>query len=104
MPLCETIITKYAQTGSIIYTDKWRGYFNMQRNCNFTHKTVNHSIVFVDPITLAHANTIEGNWSILKIQVPYKCKTKRSIWLWLMLFMLKRNEHDYLCELIKLII
>ena len=40
-------------TGSVIYSDEWRPYSGISRvpGKNYTHKTVNHSVNFVDPVT-----------------------------------------------------
>jgi len=32
----------------------------------YTHKTVNHTILFVDFRTAAHTNTIESTWRLVK--------------------------------------
>ncbi len=40
-------------TGSVIYSDEWRAYSGISSvpGKNYTHKTVNHSVNFVDPVT-----------------------------------------------------
>lgn len=67
----ETIVQKYIRPGTIVYTDCWRGYQNISSG-DITHRTVNHTLFFVDPQTGVHTNTIEGNWSALKKQVPVR--------------------------------
>ncbi|EFN76332.1 Uncharacterized transposase-like protein HI1328.1, partial [Harpegnathos saltator] len=42
------IIEKYVAAGSIIHTDSWRAYDVLRHHKNYTHKTVNHSVNFVD--------------------------------------------------------
>ncbi|KAG0421704.1 hypothetical protein DMUE_6270, partial [Dictyocoela muelleri] len=49
---------------SIIYTDMWRGYNNI--NINFRHLTVNHSEGFINRENNVHTNTIEGTWFAIK--------------------------------------
>lgn len=47
---------------SLLITDEWVGYKHMRRHMR--HLTVDHSKRYVDGI--AHTNTIEGFWSLLK--------------------------------------
>ncbi|KAG0417944.1 hypothetical protein DMUE_6411, partial [Dictyocoela muelleri] len=44
--ILEEVIRRRINEGSIIYTDAWRGYSNL--NQYFEHYTVNHSVNFVD--------------------------------------------------------
>lgn len=55
-----TIIKEYVHDHSIVRTDCWSGYRNMESlGMNLTHQTVNHSEGFRDGDV--HTNTIEGN-------------------------------------------
>ena len=43
----------FNRTGSVIYSDEWRAYCRIPAitEKNYTHRTVNHSQNFVDPVT-----------------------------------------------------
>lgn len=51
------IIQRHLQPGSLVYTDEWAAYRQMQRVLGFNHQTVNHSVNYVDPTTGVHAYT-----------------------------------------------
>lgn len=55
-------IIQYVVKGSIIMSDKWGGYIDVELN-GYEHRTVNHSTNFVDPETGAHTQTIESTGS-----------------------------------------
>ena len=59
------IIQRYCRPGSILITDGWGAYVNLNQH-GYTHHTVNHSTNFVNPLTGAHTNAIEGLWTHLK--------------------------------------
>ncbi|KCZ81605.1 hypothetical protein H312_00929 [Anncaliia algerae PRA339] len=59
------IILENVELGSIIYSDCWRGYVNLN-NLGYEHFTVNHSEYFVNPINYCSTQTIEGLWSVFK--------------------------------------
>jgi len=84
-------ISEHVNDDSIIYTDCWKGYNGIKDNCA-SHQTVNHSKFFKDPETGVHTNTIEGNWCAVKSQVPYRNRTQKQISLYLIRFMIKRND------------
>ena len=63
------VISRRVAPGSTIITDEWRGYLELSTilvSKNFTHKTVNHSMFYVDPVSGENTNSVEGFWSILK--------------------------------------
>lgn len=44
---------------TLIVTDGWKDHNEIEKNENFIHQTVNHSIQFVNS-SVFHSNTIEG--------------------------------------------
>jgi transposase-like protein len=84
-------LTSSIYTDSVLYSDGWKGYKKLLER--FTgHLTVNHSLNYVDPETGCHTNTIEGNWSGIKLHIPHRGRTKDKIDLFLVRFMILRNE------------
>ncbi|KAG0429473.1 hypothetical protein DMUE_5740, partial [Dictyocoela muelleri] len=76
---------------SSIYTDKWRGYSTL--NQYFAeHKTVNHSIQFVNPENGVHINTIEGCGTAIKSSVNRRHRVYRYIDIYFFHFVLNSNE------------
>ena len=59
------IIKRNVRPGTLIITDGWKAYLPLS-NHGFLHEDVNRSRNFVDPITGAHTNTIEGCWFHVK--------------------------------------
>ncbi|KAF9761402.1 hypothetical protein NGRA_2677 [Nosema granulosis] len=74
-----------------IYTDCWKEYTGLKNLLN-DHSTVNHSKYFKVSITHVHTNTIEGNWFAVKRQTPPRGRTKKTFDLYLVRFILLRNE------------
>lgn len=91
----EDIISRHVHPGSIILTDLWRGYSGLAENFDYTHRTVNHSVNFVDPITLTHTNTIEGTWAGIKLGIPRRNRVSGEIGVHLFEFIWRRlHEND----------
>ena len=70
------IIQHHIRPGSVIYSDEWRAYCRLG-GMGYTHKTVNHSQNFVDPITGAHTQQVESMWSSCK-RMMRETKTMHS--------------------------
>ncbi|KCZ77487.1 hypothetical protein H311_01499 [Anncaliia algerae PRA109] len=98
------IIKRHVHSDSIIFTDCWKGYVNIKNEFS-SHKTINHSLAFVDFVNNIHTNTIEGNWAGIKQNLPIQCRTKKRILLYLLRYMIKRNSsEDSFKEFIKFLI
>ena len=63
-----TLIQKWIEPGSIIVSDCWKAYINLDKY-GYTHETVNHFQEFVNDED-AHNNKIEGHWRQLKASLP----------------------------------
>lgn len=68
------LIQKYIAPGSIIYSDCWKAYEQIDKNI-YQHHTVNHSENFVDPRTGIHTQNIEREWRNIRGIIPrYGCR------------------------------
>uniref|UniRef100_A0A0L8H8M8 ISXO2-like transposase domain-containing protein n=1 Tax=Octopus bimaculoides TaxID=37653 RepID=A0A0L8H8M8_OCTBM len=66
----EAVIIENVLPGTIVHTDKWASYRNLQQ-LGYIHRTVNHSTNFVDPETGACTNHTEAYWSRFKRRLKY---------------------------------
>ena len=66
-----TLITKYVAKGSIIHTNKLKGYSGLT-SLWYKHYTVNHSKNFKDLETGIHTNTIEESWRAIKRKITLR--------------------------------
>jgi hypothetical protein len=64
------LITRYIRPGTEIWTDEWRAYRGIPTwgpaAQPYTHSTVNHRHLFVDPVTGVNTQRIESNWHATK--------------------------------------
>jgi transposase-like protein len=60
------IIRDRIEPGTTVISDCWGAYCNLDSQ-GYTHRTVNHSIQFVNSDTGAHTNTIESTWRSVKV-------------------------------------
>jgi hypothetical protein len=89
----QDVIVRHVLPGSIVVTDFWRGYLGLEE-LGYTHLRLNHSLEFVDPVTGACTNTIEGTWSSLKGKIPVRnrtssCEDNLFEFIWR-----RKNSHD----------
>lgn len=82
------IIQSHVHPGTTIKTDCWAAY-NGLKNLGYDHRTVNHSINFVNPDDGTDTQRIEGLWSVLKFKLRrynglngalFKDKLCEAIW------------------------
>jgi hypothetical protein len=53
-------------TGTTIISDQWAAYRNLDSH-GYTHRTVNHSVAFADPVTGENTNKTESTWCTVKV-------------------------------------
>jgi hypothetical protein len=74
----ETLISTLKQwiyPGTALISDCWASYSTVSEK-GYHHKTVNHSITFVDWLSGAHTNTTEATWRHVKATLnPYNRQT-----------------------------
>jgi hypothetical protein len=89
----EYVLTESVASDSVIHSDCFRSYSGLQEK--FTaHSTVNHSVNFKDPITGVHINSIEGSWAAIKASIPPRKRTRSNVDLYLVRYMLLKNEKN----------
>ena len=59
------IIIRWIAPGTTIWSEQWAAYNNLA-NISFQHRTVNHTLHFVDPNTLLTMNRVEAMWQHAK--------------------------------------
>jgi hypothetical protein len=65
------IIRDWIEPGTTVISDCWGAYHDRPSH-GYTHRTVDHSIHFVDPSTGAHTNTKECTWHHVQVFLgPY---------------------------------
>ena len=62
------LIKEWVAPGTVIVSDGWKAYANLGKH-GYIHKTVNHSIEFVNKEGF-HMNKIEGHWWQMKAKLP----------------------------------
>jgi transposase-like protein len=85
------VIQRCVLPGSTVHTDLWRGYMHLPA-LGFLHRTVNHSIEFVNATDGTHTNSIEGTWNGLKLTIPPRNRNRGSITRHLLTFIWYRQN------------
>ena len=64
------IIQQHTAPGMVIHSDQWRSYNGVSQLSNVSsHRTVNHSVEFVDSVTGFHTQNIESYWNRVKMKL-----------------------------------
>ncbi|MGL5708373.1 MAG: IS1595 family transposase [Aeromonas sp.] len=63
-----TIIRRHISEGSIIHSDEWQAYANLNEN-GYEHTTVCHKHHFVNPENGTHTQHIESYWNRQKLKI-----------------------------------
>ncbi|KAI4293486.1 hypothetical protein PAPHI01_2760, partial [Pancytospora philotis] len=63
------IIADICRPGTTVTSDMWRAYRNLSRKLGLEHRTVNHSLNFVNPEDGTHTQTIESYWAKQKDRI-----------------------------------
>ncbi|KAI4293323.1 hypothetical protein PAPHI01_2597 [Pancytospora philotis] len=56
------IIAEICRPGTTVASDMWWAYQNLSRKLGLEHRTVNHSLNFVNPVDGTHTQMIESYW------------------------------------------
>ena len=89
----EEIISRNVESGSIIWSDCWGGYRNLD-SIGYFHEVVNHKNEFVSS-TGVHTNRIESTWGAVKRKLnPIRNKKPNLITGYLADYMFKKNSKD----------
>ncbi|CAG8613353.1 13178_t:CDS:1 [Acaulospora morrowiae] len=91
-----SIVSKHIKPGSIVATDCWRGYQNLE-DFDIIHEKINRSISFVN-MNGTHTNTIEGTWQGLKIRIQPRHRGTESIEKYLLEFIWRRKHENDLWQ------
>jgi transposase-like protein len=86
------VISRHVAAGSIVHTDLWRGYEQLEAHLDVEHRTVNHTQHFVNPGDGTHTNTIEGTWNGLKLKIAPRHRTRGQMTEHLLEFIWRRRH------------
>lgn len=92
----DNVIEKYVNDGSIIHTDCWKGYSDLELKFGFIHKTVNHSKGFKNELNGVDTNLVEGINNGLKISIKPRNRIKNGIEFHLKEYIWRRQNKNQL--------
>ena len=73
------IIRKVVYPQTIVHSDQWKAYYNIEKELGLSHYTVNHSLNFVDKTTGVHTQAIESYWNKIKAHIKSMRGCKREL-------------------------
>lgn len=93
------LIKTHIKPNSIIISDCWKSYDKLGEIKGYEiHFKVNHSQNYVDPISGAHTNSIEGTWNGIKQGIKPRNRTKKNIEEYLLEFIWRRQNANNLWD------
>jgi hypothetical protein len=89
------VLSRHILPGTILHTDCWRGYFNIDTKLDVTHSQVNHSLGFIDNDTGVHTQSIEARWAVLKRKITLRGRVESILPGYLLehIWRLKNKDH-----------
>ena len=72
------LIMKHILPGTTVVSDCWRAYTGLGGE-GYKHKTVNHKVHFIDPMSKATMNHVERMWKEAKQRNKVECGTNREL-------------------------
>ncbi|KAH7826454.1 putative Uncharacterized transposase-like protein [Monocercomonoides exilis] len=96
------IILEYIKPETIIMSDEWKAY-ECLNTYGYEHRTVCHKRNFVDPVTKACTNTIEGLWGTLRKAFPPYGVRKSSIADHLAMVLVKASKEYNFLEILEFV-
>jgi transposase-like protein len=97
-----SIIRRRIKPKTIIVSDCWKSYINLP-DYGYIHYTVNHSKNFINPVTGACTNSIEGSWHLFRCSLPSRGVKMSVIYLYmaefLYMMMIEKKLQTFLFDL-----
>jgi hypothetical protein len=93
-PTLITVVRRRVAPSSIVHSDLWKAYEAIPSAAHMEHRTVNHSLYFVDPDTGVHTNTIEGTWHGIKVGIPERDRFRGEVENHIAEFIWRRQNED----------
>ena len=76
------IIQSVVRPVSIVHSNEWQSYRQIQGRTGLSHRTVNHIINFVETITGVHTQNIESYWNVKKTLIKEMRGCQRKLLHW----------------------